>query len=256
LSEKKVIQKSQRIWETNWVPAGAEKATKTVFQGSVDPHIKTHLPFVNTLLKSFPQNAVVLEAGCGNGQWVFYVEKLGFQCVGLDFAVHALKAAQRFAKKTEKIYLVSSDIQRLPFNDCALDCVLSFGVIEHFLDPSIILKDLFRVMKPSGKALITTPNIYCSHTFTRPISKLLGKWHLGYETSYSPRILGHLMEEAGFKINQEGVMIGGELFGTAPKYVPFVGAPLYNCLERLSRYIEKKTNMFGFWSFVIAEKPS
>ena len=249
------MEKSRAQWDKNWAEKGLEREINNVSENSCDPHIKTHFPFITHILRNLPKNGVALEAGCGLGQWVFYAEKLGCQSIGLDFTVNTLRLVQRYAaRRNSKSTFVLGDIQNLPFESESFDCVLSFGVIEHFVDPSSILREMYRVTKPSGKVLITTPNLYCSHTFSRPISKLLGKWNLCYETSYSPRQLGHLMEDVGFVINSEGVMVGGELFGTAPKLVPLIGPFLHDGLTGISTYVEKKTNLFGFWSYVIVER--
>ena len=242
------------VWDKVWAEKSIENAANTISLNSADLHVKTHLPFVNELLATF-EDSLILEAGCGTGEWVFYVEKLKNYCVGIDLAKITLQNVQGFAsKRNSTTAFVLGDIRNLPFSSNSFDYVLSFGVIEHFPDPSALLSNMFRILKPSGKALITTPNVFSSHTIMRPISKFLGKWNLAYE-SYSPKALMNLIERFGFRIEKRGVMPGGEIFGSAPKYIPLIGPSLYNILSRISLLTEKKTNLLGFWSYVIAEKP-
>jgi 2-polyprenyl-3-methyl-5-hydroxy-6-metoxy-1,4-benzoquinol methylase len=46
--------------------------------------------------------------------------------------------------------------------DNAFDVVVSFQVIEHIRNDRQYIKEIYRVLKPGGKALITTPNIKMS----------------------------------------------------------------------------------------------
>lgn len=48
--------------------------------------------------------------------------------------------------------------EQLPFPDQCFDRVLSREVIEHVIDPSVMLKEIHRVLKPDGVAVVTTEN--------------------------------------------------------------------------------------------------
>ncbi len=54
--------------------------------------------------------------------------------------------------------------------DNAYDCVVSFQVIEHIQDDVLYLKEIHRVLKPGGVALLTTPN--------RKLSLSRNPWHI------------------------------------------------------------------------------
>lgn len=249
------MNRLQQVWDKVWAEKDIEKAVNDVHKNSGDPHVRTHFPFVQRILNDLRRDSLVLEAGCGTGEWVFYAEKLQNWCVGIDLAKNTLRLVQKCAtKRRSNVTFILGDIRNLPFKKNTLDCILCLGVIEHFSVPKPLLIELFRILKPYGKVLITTPNVYCSHTITRPLLKLLGKWNLGHEDSYSPKKLRNIIEEFGFKGESEGVMLGGDIFGTAPKYIPLVGHSLHYFLAKLSQWIEKKTNLFGFWSYVVATK--
>jgi SAM-dependent methyltransferase len=65
--------------------------------------------------------------------------------------------------------------------DCQFDCVVSIDVLEHLKQDQPFLKELKRVLKPNGKAVVTVPN---------GDDKLLAnriKWKLGM----TPEVYGH-----------------------------------------------------------------
>ena len=45
---------------------------------------------------------------------------------------------------------VRADCYRLPFSDGCYDLVASTGLLEHFEDPSMILAEMLRVLRPGG----------------------------------------------------------------------------------------------------------
>jgi SAM-dependent methyltransferase len=51
----------------------------------------------------------------------------------------------------------------LPFPDASIDGVISSSVLEHVVDVNGILRDAFRVLRPGGRVLITTPFFFPFH---------------------------------------------------------------------------------------------
>src|SRR5215211_5354060 len=75
-----------------------------------------------------------------------------------------------------------------PIPDCQFDCVVSIDVLEHLQQDQPFLKELKRVLKPNGKAVVTVPN---------GDDKLLAnriKWKLGM----TPEVYGHT--RAGYTV--------------------------------------------------------
>lgn len=57
------------------------------------------------------------------------------------------------------ITLLAADVtKRLPFDDASLDQVTSLAVIEHVDHPEAVLSECFRVLKPGGRLIMTTPS--------------------------------------------------------------------------------------------------
>ncbi|HJJ28969.1 MAG TPA: class I SAM-dependent methyltransferase [Methanocorpusculum sp.] len=89
-----------------------------------------------------PPDALVLEAGCGNGKTL---KALPAGAVGLDISPEAVRLAgpQR---------AVAGDIRRMPFSDGVFDCVLCFHVLGHLREAErkTAAAELMRVLKPGG----------------------------------------------------------------------------------------------------------
>ena len=58
----------------------------------------------------------------------------------------------------------------LPFNDGTFDFVISFQVIEHIKQDTEFVREVHRVLRPSGKFIVTTPNA--------PMSLTRNPWHV------------------------------------------------------------------------------
>ncbi len=112
------------------------------------------------ILKYTPRYGEVLEAGCGLGRYNFYLSNFGINITGLDFSKETIEHLNKWQKeKGYNIKFITGDVKKLPYADNSLSGYLSFGVIEHFQEgPKEVLDEVYRVLKPGGIAIITTPN--------------------------------------------------------------------------------------------------
>lgn len=101
----------------------------------------------------------VLEVGCGAGDFSIHLAQSGASVVGTDFSPTAveLAAAKAAAQKSEAQFQVA-DAQGLPFADASFDMILSCECLEHVPDPKAALAEMFRVLKPGGRLVLTTEN--------------------------------------------------------------------------------------------------
>jgi SAM-dependent methyltransferase len=94
-----------------------------------------------------------------------------------------------------------ADVRALPFSENAFDLVYSMGTIEHFEEHAVALRELFRVLKPSGIAIVGVPNKL--DPFLRPLMVHLwnkfADYPYGMEKSFTPGALRRLLESAGFR---------------------------------------------------------
>lgn len=123
---------------------------------------------------------LVLESGCGLGRYVRYLSDRGWPCIGLEMSGETVSAVKSV---WPDLAIVQGDVACSPFPDCAFDAVISLGVVEHFVEgPGRALRELHRVLKPNGTAVITVP---CLNAIRRLKRRLA--W---YELTAWPRALG------------------------------------------------------------------
>lgn len=250
-------QTLREVWESNWAGVDLDFALRDVLKGQdASSQTLAYRPAIDRVLANYAA-PVVLESGCGPGQWLYYVvERTAGNAIGLDIARESLArvgATPLLAPYIEsgRVRLIEGDIRKTPLPDASVDVILSFGVIEHVVsaDSQKAVDEFSRLLKPGGRALITTPNPYSMHTITRPILKAMGKWTVGFERSISPRGLCRYARNANLETESYGVLDTGSLFGA-------VLSGRVSFLERLSHEIERRQRIFGFLSFCVARKPT
>lgn len=102
------------------------------------------------------RNDNFLELGCGLAYYCYEYARKGMDVYGIDFSLNALKQSKLISKNS-KPYLFCADIENMPFGDNSFDLVYGGGVIEHLPNPEIVLREIFRVLKPGGLVFNTVP---------------------------------------------------------------------------------------------------
>ena len=102
-----------------------------------------------------------LEIGCAPGKMLVYVAKqLGAITAGLDYSPRGIAWTRRlFDSLGVAADLRCEDVFQTSFEPGSFDVVHSGGVIEHFEDPTEIVRIHVRLLKPGGVALISIPNL-------------------------------------------------------------------------------------------------
>jgi len=113
---------------------------------------------VSRLLRdlSLPAGARLLDVACGPGHLLVDARSLGLVVAGLDSSAAMLRAAR--TRLQPAACLVRGDALALPFQSQMFDVVTCSGLIEYVPDPSPLLRELFRVLKPGHRALVASTN--------------------------------------------------------------------------------------------------
>lgn len=94
----------------------------------------------------------ILELGTGGGEFMSVLKKRGYNVIGLDILPNKILL--------EKGYDIRKcDLNEgLPFKKSSFDVVIRLEVLEHLYNPYEMMKEIRRVLRPGGYAIISMPN--------------------------------------------------------------------------------------------------
>jgi ubiquinone/menaquinone biosynthesis C-methylase UbiE len=99
--------------------------------------------------------ASLLDVGCGNGSFLALVHTEGRTLSGADLSPEMIKCAKE--RLGETVDLRVADSEQLPWNSETFDCLTCNFSFHHYPNPGIVLKEMRRLLKPSGRLVISDP---------------------------------------------------------------------------------------------------
>ncbi len=134
----------------------------------------------------------VLEVGCGEGRGVDVLISQSSSFTAVDKIESVIRS---LSQKFPQGKFMSMNIPPLGnLKDNTYDYVVSFQVIEHIKDDELFLREIHRVLKPGGTALLTTPN--------RKMSLTRNPWHV---REYLPDELRSLAAKIYREVKMKGI---------------------------------------------------
>jgi len=128
----------------------------------------------------------------------------GARCYGIDISLPIVRQAHSGFGEL-RLRAPIADVRQLPFRDGSFDAIYSMGTVEHFDETELALSEIFRVLRPGGRAVIGVPNRL--DPFLRPLMVAvmyrLGLYGYGFEKSYTRRRLRRMLEHTGFEVFAE-----------------------------------------------------
>jgi len=123
------------------------------------------------------QNTKMLDFGCGEGGLVYRLRNLGYDAYGFDIhdrvqyrteADRAFFGFSSAAMSDTAITTFDASTFALPFPNDTFDIIVSASVIEHVINLDLVMKEIARVLKPTGisfhlypkKSVFIEPHIY------------------------------------------------------------------------------------------------
>lgn len=143
------------------------------------------------------RDKLTLDAGTGTGRAAAGLSARGARVIALDYGV---ALATKAARRSGAVGAVG-DIARLPFDDNTFDIVFSTEVIEHTPLPVASVTELYRVLKPGGRLVLSTPN-----RLWQPVVRLATRLRVrpydGLENFLGTRELANVLRALGGTIEQ------------------------------------------------------
>jgi ubiquinone/menaquinone biosynthesis C-methylase UbiE len=114
-------------------------------------HRKTHRKVLE-IFSALPQRGSLLEIPAGEGALAWQLSKLGFEVTAGDIDPKFFKVPS--------IPCIAMDLnKKFPIEDQQFDFISCIEGIEHLQDQFHFIRECFRVLKPGGHLILSTPNI-------------------------------------------------------------------------------------------------
>jgi SAM-dependent methyltransferase len=152
----------------------------------------------------------VLEAGCGEGYGADLIAGVARRVIGLDYDEQAVAHVRA---RYPRVEVRHGNLAALPLPDASVDVVVNFQVIEHLWDQGQFVAECFRVLRPSGLLLVSTPNRI---TFSPGRDTPINPFHT---RELNAAELSELIVDAGFTLaSMNGVFHGPGLAALDAKH--------------------------------------
>ncbi len=180
------------------------------------------------------KDKLVLDAGCGNGRYIYQATQLGAEVIGID--ISSADVANNNLKDKHNVHIIQGDLHNLPFKDELFDRIFSIGVLMHTGDAEKAFYSLCKKLKRNG---IISIHVYKKGNFIYEFfDRILRKKTLKMELEKLLSLSSKLAKFGAFLSKTRKLTFGFPLLFS-----------LFNCFIRL----EGKThNVFDWYSAPIA----
>lgn len=238
----------RKFWDGTWasaVEAGIEPPDAPTWFNERDRML---LDFIRPYL---PPGGTVAELGCGSARLLARIglERPDLKLLAVDYEVEAIKLVQMSARVYGvRIDTALDDVNNLKFKDAEFDMVMSGGLLEHFVDPRLALREMVRTLKPGGTfyAAVVPRKIFSIH---RPLHRILGPQV--HRTTYNAYDYAGWLREMGM------IDVVPMTKGVYPPLFHYLPAALRRPIERAGRKLDGSwlADKFGYIFVLGARKP-
>ena len=166
----------------------------------IDPNPSVHLKRLRRARRHMdrsPGETRLLDVGCNIGTFLNQARLQGYRVTGVEPDEKAVQTATESGLNVKCGYL-----HDMHFPDEHFDIITLFEVIEHLKDPIGLLKECYRIIRPSGLLFITTGN-----TESWTVRFLKEDWDyfdlkLGHISFFCPSSIRVLAERTGFNLSK------------------------------------------------------
>lgn len=103
------------------------------------------------------KNKIVLDIASGSGYGTQLLANTAKYVYGVDVNINAVGYARK-NYNGDNIEFIEGDGEKIPLADNSVDVVITFETIEHIKDYKQFLREVKRVLKNDGIAIVSTPN--------------------------------------------------------------------------------------------------
>lgn len=150
-----------------------------------------------------PENAAILEVGCGTGANFQYYPK-SRSAISSEFSFEMIEVAK--GKRREN-HLIQADAQSLPFGESEFDAAFATLVFCSIPDPGLAFSELQRVVRPGGRVVLLEH--VRPEGVLGPVFDLLNKVSMALAEDHFNRQTAKTAEKSGLRLIEVRKKLGG-----------------------------------------------
>jgi len=149
----------------------------------------------------FEKPGGVLDIGCGLGELLSVFDENGWSCLGVEFN----KFAASFAREKLGLNIIQESIFNFEPGEQRFDCIMLWGVLEHFAQPIKVLEKVYQLLQEGGLLVLEVPSgdsilVRYYEKFGGYIDRIIeGDRHI---MLFSVNSLQQMTERCGFKLTR------------------------------------------------------
>jgi ubiquinone/menaquinone biosynthesis C-methylase UbiE len=109
-------------------------------------------------VSKYSDKGLILDAGCGTGNFSMALAKRGYDVIGIDYTEGMLKRANEKKKNAgiKNIELLRLDLEKkLAFPDNYFEGIISVHALYTMRDPELAIKEYYRILRPNGQFVLS-----------------------------------------------------------------------------------------------------
>lgn len=203
---------------------------------------------------------MILENGCGVGMYVEHLSPIGGTVIGLEYDFERTVEAH-----TNSPHILNAAGENIPLPSSTFELILSHEVIEHVQDDRAAVREMIRVLKPGGRAVIFCPNrgypyethgiywkgkyLFGNKLFVNYLPRALRDKLAPHVRVYSTRDMQKLFDDVPVKFIERTI-----IFGAYDNLIARFG-PFGKVLRGILQFLEiTPLKIFGLSHFWVIEK--
>ncbi|MEE8269473.1 MAG: class I SAM-dependent methyltransferase, partial [Nitrospinaceae bacterium] len=184
----------------------------------------------------------VLEVGSGGGEFLYLLNKLGYDAFGIE----PNEGYAEYARSEYQLNIKTGFLQNTQFEENSFEMVTLWHVFEHMDNPADILKKIHSFLATDGLLVIEVPNVEAICSLPR------NTFHTAHLYNFNQSTLSRMAERAGFTVVEKSMATDGGIIwqifkknGAAPREVQ---GEIEGNFERIINIVVRRTILKYYFS--------